>query len=216
MTFGGGMAMLPMLEREIINKRKWATQEEMADYYAIGQCTPGIIAVNTATFIGNKCAGVLGGIVATLGLVFPSLIIITFLAAVIERFSQFAIVQSAFSGIQVAVCVLILNSMMRLRKTSVVDKLTGIIFMAVLFISVFSNISPVAFVLLSAFVGIMAKSAEWKENKISLDNFETSKKVDTRTKTKQKTAKKPNSYIGEEYGSHKESAVSSEKGGSKK
>lgn len=166
MTFGGGMAMLPMLQREIIEKRKWATTEEMTDYYAIGQCTPGIIAVNTATFVGNKCAGTAGGIVATFGVVFPSLVIITFLALIIERFSHLAIVQSAFSGIQVAVCVLILNSMMKLRKTSVVDRLTEMIFLAVLFISIFSNVSPVAFVLLSAFTGILAKWSELREGSV--------------------------------------------------
>lgn len=170
LTFGGGMAMLPMLEREIINKRKWATQGEMADYYAIGQCTPGIIAVNTATFVGNKCAGTAGGIVATLGVVFPSLVIITFLASVIARFSHLAVVQSAFSGIQVAVCVLIFNSMMKLRKASVVDRLTDIIFLSVLILSVFSDVSPVMFVLLSACIGIMAKRAQWKETNSSKDS----------------------------------------------
>ena len=77
LTFGGGYAMLPMLQREVVEKRGWATEDELTDYYAIGQCTPGIIAVNTATFIGNKNKGILGGIVATLGVVFPSIVIIT-------------------------------------------------------------------------------------------------------------------------------------------
>ena len=63
-TFGGGYAMLPMLEKEVVNNKHWATEEELMDYYAIGQCTPGIIAVNTATFIGQKCRGVAGGILA--------------------------------------------------------------------------------------------------------------------------------------------------------
>lgn len=178
MTFGGGMAMLPMLQREVIDKRKWATMEEMTDYYAIGQCTPGIIAVNTATFVGNKCAGIAGGIVATLGVVFPSLVIITFLATVIERFSHLAIVQSAFSGIQVAVCVLIINSMMKLKKISVIDRLTQIIFFAVLFISIFSNITPVAFVLLAALAGIMATKTGRKDAKDSLSNRDESKDKD--------------------------------------
>ena len=80
LTFGGGYAMLPMLQREVVEKRGWATEEELMDYYAIGQCTPGVIAVNTATFIGQKYRGDLGGIVCTLGVVFPSLIIISLLA----------------------------------------------------------------------------------------------------------------------------------------
>ena len=83
MTFGGGYAMLPILQREVINNRGWATEEELMDYFAIGQCTPGIIAVNTATFIGQKLRGVAGGITATLGVVFPSLVIISLLAGLI-------------------------------------------------------------------------------------------------------------------------------------
>ena len=95
MTFGGGMAMLPILEREVVQNKHWATEEELVDYFAIGQCTPGIIAVNTATFIGEKKRGVLGGIAATLGVVFPSLVIITVLAGLITNFSHLAWVQNA-------------------------------------------------------------------------------------------------------------------------
>ena len=94
LTFGGGYAMLPILQREVVEKRHWATEEELMDYYAIGQCTPGIIAVNTATFVGQGLAGSIGGIVATLGVVFPSLIIITIIAAFIQNFSDLAIVQN--------------------------------------------------------------------------------------------------------------------------
>lgn len=150
--------MLPMLEREVIDKKKWATPEEMLDYYAIGQCTPGIIAVNTATFVGNKCAGLFGGILATLGVVSPSLLIITFLAALISRFSHLAIVISAFSGVQVAVCVLIINSMLKLRKRSVIDVFTSAIFFVVLILSILSDLSPVVFVILAAIAGIILKN----------------------------------------------------------
>ena len=86
MTFGGGYAMLPMLEREIVQKHKWATQEEILNYFAIGQCTPGIIAVNTATFVGYKTKKEIGGIVATLGVVAPSIVIITVIAMVLQNF----------------------------------------------------------------------------------------------------------------------------------
>ena len=110
MTFGGGMAMLPILQREVVEDRHWATEEELVDYYAIGQCTPGIIAVNTATFVGQKRKGALGGIVATLGMVFPSLVIISILAGLITNFSSVTWVQDAFAGIQVCVCVLIFNA----------------------------------------------------------------------------------------------------------
>ena len=165
MTFGGGMAMLPILEREIVQTKKWATEEELVDYFAIGQCTPGIIAVNTATFIGQKKKGVLGGIAATLGVVFPSLIIITVLAGLITNFAHLAWVQNAFAGIQVCVCVLILNAVLKLLKKSVVDKRTAVIFALVLLGSMLLSVSPVWFVLLSALSGIALKALEGREAK---------------------------------------------------
>ena len=116
MTFGGGYAMLPILQREVIDNRGWATEEELMDYFAIGQCTPGIIAVNTATFIGQKLRGVAGGITATLGVVFPSLVIISLLAGLITIFSHLTWVQDTFSGVQVCVCVLIFNAVVKLLK----------------------------------------------------------------------------------------------------
>jgi len=132
MTFGGGYAMLPILQREVVEHKGWATEEELMDYFAIGQCTPGVIAVNTATFIGQKHRGWLGGIVATLGVVFPSLIIISILAGLITNFSHLAWVQNAFAGIQVCVCVLIFNAVLKLLKKSVVDKRTAAIFLIVM------------------------------------------------------------------------------------
>ena len=110
LTFGGGYAMLPMLQKEVVERRGWATNEELMDYYAIGQCTPGIIAVNTATFVGNRTRGAVGGVVATLGVVFPSLVIITIIAAFIRNFADLAVVKNAFAGIRVCVFVLILNA----------------------------------------------------------------------------------------------------------
>lgn len=160
MTFGGGMAMLPILQREVVENKHWATEEELADYYAIGQCTPGIIAVNTATFVGQKLAGIRGGIIATLGVVFPSLIIITILAGLINNFSSLAWVQNAFAGIQVCVCVLILNAVIKLLKKSVVDKRTLLIFLLVLAGGTMLNISPVLFVILAALAGILLKQLE--------------------------------------------------------
>ena len=160
MTFGGGMAMLPMLQREIIENKHWTSEDELAGYYAIGQCTPGIIAVNTATFIGNSIAGPIGGIIATLGVVFPSLIIITFLANIIQRYSEMPIVKSAFAGIQVAVCVLIFNSVMKLAKRSVIDKITAFIFVAIILAGYFLNVSPVIFIIIAAVVGMLIKLKE--------------------------------------------------------
>ena len=160
MTFGGGMAMLPILEREVVQSKGWATEEELVDYFAIGQCTPGIIAVNTATFVGQKKKGALGGIAATLGVVFPSLVIITVLAGLITNFSHLVWVQNAFAGIQVCVCVLIFNAVVRLLKKSVIDKWTAAIFVLVMAGNMLLSVSPVWFVLLSALSGVALKGIE--------------------------------------------------------
>ncbi len=162
MTFGGGYAMLPILQREVVDNHGWATEEELMDYFAIGQCTPGVIAVNTATFIGQKQKGIFGGIFATLGVVFPSLIIISLLAGVIEAFSHILWVQHAFGGIRVCVCVLILNAVVKLLKKAIVDVPTAIIF-AIVAIGGYFLSSPVIFVLLAAIAGITLKSMGGKK-----------------------------------------------------
>lgn len=157
-TFGGGMAMLPILQREVVEDKHWATEEELTDYFAIGQCTPGIIAVNTATFIGQKNKGILGGVIATLGLVFPSLIIISLLAGVITQFSHLAWVNHAFGGIRVCVCILILNAVVKLLKKAVIDVPTAILFAAVALGSYFTPLSPVVFVVAAGAAGIVLRS----------------------------------------------------------
>lgn len=158
MTFGGGMAMLPILQREVVEDKGWATDEELVDYFAIGQCTPGIIAVNTATFVGQKQAGILGGIAATLGIVFPSLVIITALAGVINSFSHLTWVQHAFAGIRVCVCVLIFNAVVKLLKGSVKDWPAALIFAAVLAAALLTDLSPVVFVAGAAALGIVIQN----------------------------------------------------------
>lgn len=154
MTFGGGYAMLPMLQREVVENKRWATEEEIMDYYAVAQCTPGVIAVNIATFVGQKYKGIWGSILATLGVVFPSLVIISALAGVIEAFSHIVWVKNAFGGIRICVCVLILNAVIKLLKKAVVDKWTLGIFIVVTLGSLFIPVSPVVFVLLAAALGI--------------------------------------------------------------
>ena len=163
MTFGGGYAMIPILQREVVEKQKWASEEELMDYFAIGQCTPGIIAVNTATFIGQKNKGVFGGIFATLGLVFPSLVIISLLAGVIEAFSHIVWVQHAFGGIRICVCVLIVNAVIKLFKKAVIDKFSFVVFLAVALAAFFTDLSPVIFVLVAAVLGIVIKNAGGKK-----------------------------------------------------
>ena len=150
--------MLPLLQREIVEKKHWATEEELLDYFAVGQCTPGIIAVNTATFVGFKEKKLSGAIFATLGIVSPSLVIITVIAALLSNFAHIAAVQNAFAGIRVAVCVLILNSIVKLWKKSVVDKLTLGVFIAVFLGSVLlSHVSPVVFIVAAAVLGIVVR-----------------------------------------------------------
>ena len=158
LTFGGGYAMLPMLQREIVDARGWATEEELADYYAIGQCTPGVIAVNTATFIGQKLGGVPCAAAATLGVIFPSLVIITVIAAVLQNFAELPVVRNAFAGIRVCVCALILNAVVKLWKKAVVDVPTAIIFLCVLALAVFTKLSPIIFVVAAALAGVAVKA----------------------------------------------------------
>ena len=155
MTFGGGYAMIPILEREIVDRHGWATSEELMDYYAVGQCTPGVIAVNTATFVGYSVAGVPGGIMATLGVVFPSVVIITVIAGILTNFADLPAVRSAFAAIRVCVCVLIFNAVMKLWKKAVPDKATLVLFLLVFLLSVFLDLSPIVFVVLCAAAGIV-------------------------------------------------------------
>ncbi len=158
MTFGGGYAMLPMLQREIVDAHGWATEEELADYYAIGQCTPGVIAVNTATFIGQKLGGPACAAAATLGVVFPSLVIITLIAALLSNFADLPAVRNAFAGIRVCVCALILNAVVKLWKKAVADAPTVCIFLTVLALAVFTKLSPVIFVVAAALAGVAIKA----------------------------------------------------------
>ena len=163
LTFGGGYAMLPIIQREVAEKKGWVTEEELMDYYAIGQCTPGVIAVNTATFIGQKLAGTIGGVIATVGVVFPSMIIITLIAALVNSFSDLAYVKNAFAGVRICVCVLIANAVVKLWKKAVVDKVTLGIFLVVLAGSIFLDVSPVVFVVLAGVVGALLADMRRKQ-----------------------------------------------------
>ena len=162
-TFGGGYAMLPILQRDIVKKYGWATDDELVDYFAIGQCTPGIIAVNTATFIGYKQKGIMGGIFATLGVIFPSIVIISVIAAFITNYAELPVVKYAFNGIRVCVCILILNAVLKLSKSSLVDKWTLGLFAIVFILSMFFNISAAILVLAAGLAGYIIKRFVAKE-----------------------------------------------------
>lgn len=148
-TFGGGLAMLPILQRELVQKLGWSTEDELLDYYAIGQCTPGIIAVNVATFVGYKRKGILGGVASTLGVIFPSVVIITIIAAFIQDFLEYEVVKYAFAGIRVCVVVLIIDAVTTLFKKAVVDLSTAVIFAGAAVVSVFTSV-PVAVIVIAA------------------------------------------------------------------
>ena len=149
MTFGGGYAMLPIFERELVIKRKWLQKEDVADMFATAQCLPGIIASNTAVFVGYKQRGLIGGIVAVLGMVTPAIVVVLIIAAVLSNLTDIELVNKAFIGIRVCVCVLIFNVIISLWKQSITDKLSIVIFCVVFLISVFTSF-PVAILIISA------------------------------------------------------------------
>lgn len=157
-TIGGGYAMLPMLRKEVVEKYNWASDEEMMDYFAIGQSTPGIIAINTATFIGFKKKGVLGAIFATLGMVTPSWIIIISIAAFYNEFSSNAYVESAFTGIRIVVVALILNAVIKMGKSSIKNWYSLLIFLTAFALVAFINISAIYIILAAGILGIIINS----------------------------------------------------------
>lgn len=160
-TFGGGYAMLPMLKKELVEEKKWVEEEELLDYFAIGQLTPGVIAVNTATFIGYKKRGIIGGIVATLGVVCPSLIIIMCIAAFLRNFSHIIWVQNAFAGIRIIVLALIIKSLWGMMKKGIKDVFTAIVF-AVTTAAMICGLSSVILVILAAAAGIVYRTVTEK------------------------------------------------------
>lgn len=157
LTFGGGMAMLPMLKREIVEKYGWATEEELLDIYAIGQCTPGVIAVNTSTYIGYQQGKLVGSIFATLGMISPSLIIITLIASILKEFMALPIVLHALSGIRITVCALMLNTVFSLMKSGIKDKLGVLLFLFGFLLATFTPIPTILLVVCAAVIGIFVK-----------------------------------------------------------
>lgn len=164
-TFGGGYAMLPLIEKEIVEKRAYATSEEIMDYFAIGQCTPGVIAVNTATFVGHKKAGFKGAMAATIGVVLPSVIIITILAMCLSFVYDYPVVQNVLSGIRIAVAVLIVNAVFSMYKKGCKD-IFGIILAIISFIIfAFLSVSPVIMVISGVILGILYTRLKGGDNR---------------------------------------------------
>ena len=171
-TFGGGYAMLPILERELVTKRGWTTMDDLRDYFSIGQCTPGIIALNVSTFIGQKRHGVLGAIAATVGFLTGPIAIILVIAAFLKNFAQLEVIQHAFAGIRVCVCVLIVQAVLRLWKKSVVDPFTLVLYLAIFALNALSGVLPVkipaaVLVILAGVIGIIASNIKNSKAKSS-------------------------------------------------
>ncbi len=163
-TFGGGYTMLPILEKEVVEGRHWISEEDLIDYYAIGQCVPGVISVNCAIFIGNSRKGIPGAVFSTIGVVFPSFVIITVIAAFLSNFQDLVIVQNAFGAIRVTVGVLITNAIVKLWKTSVKDKLCIIFVLAAFLISIIFDPSPILIVIASAALGLVIPVIRGRKN----------------------------------------------------
>ena len=154
-TFGGGLAMMPMLQKELIEKKHWITEEDLIDYYAVGQSTPGIIAVNVATFVGYRQAGVLGGIIATLGIISPSILIIMLLAGGINSISEYPRVQAALKGINVAVAALLTSVIVKFAQKTI-KNVWNVLFMLIAFVCIFFLKVPSFIVIIAALaIGIL-------------------------------------------------------------
>lgn len=173
-TIGGGLAMMPMMQAELIEKRKWITDEELIDYYAVGQSTPGIVAVNVATFVGYKQMGIIGGIFATLGMVTPSLVIIMILASLINSINDYPIVKKALKGINVAVATLLTSTIINFMKKTI-KNFTNAIFMMISFLLVFVLKLPSFWIILFAlFIGVVLTYKEKKKAAVSGDDAKKS------------------------------------------
>lgn len=147
--------MLSLLQRVIVEQYHWATEEELMDYYAIGQCTPGIIALNTSTFIGYRRHKLPGAIAATLGFLSPSIVIIVLIAAFMTNYASLPVVKHAFAGIRICVCALILDAVIKLGKKSMIDKISVLIFLVVIGLSTFTSVSTIVLVIGAGIAGYL-------------------------------------------------------------
>ena len=154
LMIGGGYSMLPLLIRELVERNRIITEDELTDYMAVAQCTPGVIAVNTATFVGYKVRKLIGSIVATLGVITVPMVLITLIAAVLKPLMQYEIVGHIFAGIRLAVCALITASVYKLFKKSVTNVTTFALFLLAFLFGAVGGVSPVVIVLGAAIVGL--------------------------------------------------------------
>lgn len=154
-TFGGGYVIVPLMHNEMVEKRKWISDDDIMDILVIAESTPGPISINAATFIGYKMRGFWGAVASTFGLVFPSLITITLLAYVYSTFSELTLVHRAFRGIMAAVTILVGGATIKLGKKMKRSAFNIIILLAALSASLFLKINAIYIILGGAFLGIL-------------------------------------------------------------
>ena len=172
-AFGGGYAVIPVLEREMIKKRGWLTMDEVMDFYTIAQITPGIIMVNIATFVGCKKKGIPGGIIATLSLLLPGFCLMMIISLFIRRFAEYTIVRHAFSGIRLAVCALILDTTIKLFKGFFKNYKSVIISVIAFVLSAVFSVSPMYIIPVAGLAGFLLFSPKGKGNeKITVNTVE--------------------------------------------
>lgn len=152
--FGGGYAMLPFFQQELVEKKGWLTDEELLDLNAVAQCTPGVIAVNTATFCGYRVRGFWGAIWASIGILVPPIVIVTIISAFFWSFAENPWVQHALTGVRACVCALIINSTIRLYRKAVLDVPTFLVFLAVFLLAAFVGLSPAILVIGAGLFGL--------------------------------------------------------------
>ena len=159
--FGGGYSMLPLLVRELVDNKKWCTEEEVLDYFSLAQCTPGVIAINSATFVGYKRGKVLGGIVASLGVVTVPILIITVIAAVLQNLMDYPLVQHIFAGVRVAVAALMTVTIARLIQKAAKDWVSWAIVIVSFLLLTVVGLDSVWLVVLAAVFGVLF--GRWKK-----------------------------------------------------
>lgn len=167
-TFGGGLAMMPIMQRELIEKRGWVSEEELIDYFAIGQSTPGIIAVNVATFVGYKNLGWLGGIIGTLGVVTPSWVIIMLLAGAISSVDKYPLAQRALRGINVAVAALLTSVIVKFTKKTIKNFWNALFMLLAFALIYFFKVQSVWIILSSLIIGCLLTLYKQKKQKTSV------------------------------------------------
>lgn len=160
LTFGGGLSMLPMLKYELVEKKKWVDEDTLLDCYAVGQCTPGIIAVNTATYVGYLKKGLSGAIAGTAGMITPSIVLITILSMFLSNFLDNVWIQHALMGIRGVVCALMLNTVISLAKKSLVSPLCVVVGVVAMILALLTDVPTVLIVFGAAVLGILYEAVK--------------------------------------------------------